>query len=224
MTLAAIELSPPHVFAPQTSAFLDGTLTVSAVADLAEIYRADVDVVRLVRSECGVDGRALAELASLDFVVALRGRPEDLDLGIVFPGNTSTTASRFREDLSLWLTVFADLVEARDVGLRIACSDKAMCPRFHFDKVPVRFVSAYVGTGTEWLGRSLAANVRPRLRVSSGDAELGVLEREIQRANALDWVLLKGDAYPAHEGLGTIHRSPRVQSGSRRLLVSLDVL
>jgi hypothetical protein len=224
MTLAAVEFAPPRVFAQEPSAFLDGTLTVSAVADLAEIYRADVDVVRLVRSECGVDSRALVELASTDFVVALRGRPEDLDLGIVFPGHASTAASRFRDDLGLWLKVFADLVEAREVGLRIACSDKAMCPRFHFDKVPVRFVSAYVGTGTEWLGRSLAANVRPRLRVSSGDAELGVLEREIQRANALDWVLLKGDAYPAHEGLGTIHRSPRVQSGSRRLLVSLDVL
>jgi len=36
-------------------------------------------------------------------------------------------------------------------GTRITTLDRAMCPRFHVDRVPVRLIVTWGGPGTQWL-------------------------------------------------------------------------
>jgi hypothetical protein len=57
----------------------------------------------------------------------------------------------FVADLRWLVSAFACLLGARRIGLRLRVLDKAMCPRFHVDHVPVRLITTYGGIGSQWL-------------------------------------------------------------------------
>ncbi|MCG6540715.1 DUF1826 domain-containing protein [Pseudomonas sp. KSR10] len=119
-----------------------------------------------------------------------------------------------------WLTsAFACLIDARRVGLRLRVLDKAMCPRFHVDHVPLRLITTYAGIGSEWLREE--AMLRQRLGEPSAEpADIG----DIERLQAGEVALFKGEKWQGNEGAGIIHRSPQVGSGERRLILTLDWL
>ncbi len=184
----------------------------ASLAELAAVYDESVDVVRLRRSF----RTDLVRLAERAFVLSFRGPPDAIDLDAAFPGDLSDAARAVRDDLLTWTRVFGDLLEAREVGVRIVCGDRPMCPSFHVDRVIVRLVTAYVGAGTEWLGRSA------RARASSvEEAVRRATAADHHRAAQSDIVLLKGDGF-APGARGVIHRSPPHQGP--RLLASIDAL
>lgn len=122
----------------------------------------------------------------------------------------------FVADVCWLVAAYTCLLGARRIGLRLRVLDSAMCPRFHVDHVPLRLLSSYAGTGSEWLEEGAI----DRTQLLSGQPPVD----NIRRLMAGDVALLKGEKWQGNEGAGLIHRSPQASSGDRRLLLSLDWL
>ncbi|KKA07914.1 hypothetical protein VP02_10605 [Pseudomonas ogarae] len=125
----------------------------------------------------------------------------------------------FIADVSWLVSAFACLLGAQRVGLRLRMLDKAMCPRFHVDHVPVRLLTTYAGVGSQWLEEG----AMDRRRLAEPEAEPSD-PRVIQQFRCGDVGLLKGEKWQGNEGLGLIHRSPELAPGERRLILTLDWL
>jgi len=128
-------------------------------------------------------------------------------------------------DISELVKMFCLLFDRQQVGLRLTLLDKAMCPRFHVDRVPCRLVSTYHGIATEWLPHKKAD--RSKLGMGSNgliyrQSGLYKNDEDIQKLNFGDVALLKGECWEGNEGAGLIHRSPNVAENEKRLLVTID--
>lgn len=123
--------------------------------------------------------------------------------------------SAFIDDVALVTDMFACLFELDQVGLRLAVLDKAMCPKFHVDRVPCRLVSTYAGAGTQWfsnehINRDANGKITPQH------------PRTFEQLQAGDVALLKGESWEGNEGRGLVHRSPPASQTSKRLILTLD--
>ncbi len=120
----------------------------------------------------------------------------------------------------VWLVrAYACLLDARRIGLRLRALDKAMCPRFHVDHVPLRLITSYAGVGSDWLEEG----AMPRSKLGQPGVEPQD-EALIQRLDSGHVALAKGEKWHGNEGRGLIHRSPQPPAGERRLLLTLDWL
>ncbi len=131
------------------------------------------------------------------------------------------------EDIAKLVDMFCCLFELKGTGLRLAVLNNAMCPRFHADRVPCRLVTTYQGIATQWLPHNLAD--RSKLDVASketSDETSGLFAKssDIQNLNKGDVALLKGELWAGNENAGLIHRSPQLESGANRLLLTLDFI
>ena len=142
--------------------------------------------------------------------------------------NLQGLASRFNDlegyagfiaDVSWLVSAYACLLGAKRIGLRLRALDKAMCPRFHVDHVPVRLITTYAGIGSQWLEEG--AMERSQLGQPQAEPTRAAL---IQQVNAGEVALLKGEKWQGNEGAGLIHRSPALGPGERRLILTLDWL
>ena len=124
----------------------------------------------------------------------------------------------FIADLSWLVSAYACLLGARRIGLRLRVLDKAMCPRFHVDQVPVRLISTFVGAGSQWLEEG--AIDRRQLGKPAAEPTDPAL---IQQIGSGEVALLKGERWRGNEGYGLVHRSPALV-GERRLILTLDWL
>lgn len=170
-----------------------------------------------------------------DFATALLAQGDSLGRSIVLelpspesPPNLSGLVEAYSDlpgqvaflrDLSWLVSAFACLFDTKRIGLRLRILDKAMCPRFHVDHVPVRLITSYAGVGSEWLREGRMA--RERLGEPAAEPCDAAL---IERAEAGHVLLAKGEKWIGNEGGGLIHRSPQPPAGERRLLVTLDWL
>lgn len=125
----------------------------------------------------------------------------------------------FIADVSWLVSAFACLLGARRIGVRLRVLDKAMCPRFHVDHVPVRLITTYAGFGSEWLREG--AMDRRQLGQAAAEPQDDTL---IQKIDSGEVALLKGEKWHGNEGFGLIHRSPHLDPGERRLILTLDWL
>ncbi len=130
------------------------------------------------------------------------------------------------EDIAALVDMFCYLFDLGQVGLRLTALDKAMCPKFHVDKVPCRLVTTYQGSATEWLPH----NVIDRSKLGHGskgkpDDQSGLYPKQddIQQLTSGDVALLKGECWEGNEGAGLVHRSPSLSAGEQRLLLTLDI-
>lgn len=133
--------------------------------------------------------------------------------------------SAFIDDLVLLLEMYACLFELDEVGVRLQVLDRAMCPRFHTDKLGCRLVSTFMGPGTEWLHNCDVDRSKLGLgNMGLSDAESGLFSTStcIQQVNSGDLVLLKGEGWYGNDGLGAVHRSPAIPEGEKRLVVTMD--
>jgi hypothetical protein len=151
------------------------------------------------------------ELASLESEPSLSGLVDGYSN---LPGQGA-----FLQDVSWLVSAFACLFDATRIGLRLRILDKAMCPRFHVDHVPVRLITSYAGVGSEWLEEGVMA--RRRLGDPAAEPSDAAL---IKRAESGHVLLAKGEKWVGNEGGGLIHRSPQPPAGERRLLLTLDWL
>ncbi|MHC8397780.1 DUF1826 domain-containing protein [Pseudomonas sp. LB3P93] len=125
----------------------------------------------------------------------------------------------FIADVSWLVSAFACLLGAKRIGLRVRVLDKAMCPRFHVDHVPVRLITTYSGIGSQWLKEG----VMDRRQLGKPEAE-PTEEALIEDIASGEVALLKGEKWHGNEGFGLIHRSPQPAPGERRLILTLDWL
>ncbi|TRO13428.1 DUF1826 domain-containing protein [Ectopseudomonas mendocina] len=125
----------------------------------------------------------------------------------------------FLADVAWLVRAYACLLDAQRIGLRLRALDKAMCPRFHVDHVPLRLITSYAGVGSEWLEEG----AMPRSKLGQPGAEPQD-EALIQRLDSGHVALAKGEKWQGNEGRGLIHRSPQSLAGERRLLLTLDWL
>ena len=123
--------------------------------------------------------------------------------------------------------MFCVLLDIERVGLRLTVLDRAMCPRFHVDRVPCRLVCTYSGVTSEWLPHDLV----DRSKLGEGnngqpDADSGLFQSEenINRLKIGDVALLKGELWEGNENAGLVHRSPQVSTGDKRFLLTLDYI
>ncbi|MGR2705183.1 hypothetical protein B7453_02060 [Pseudomonas sp. IB20] len=123
----------------------------------------------------------------------------------------------FIADVSWLVSAFACLLGAKRIGVRLRLLDKAMCPRFHVDHVPVRLITTYAGIGSQWLREG----VMDRRKLAQPDAE--PTER-IEQILCGEVAMLKGTKWHGNEGHGLIHRSPALKADERRLILTLDWL
>ncbi|WP_339522913.1 DUF1826 domain-containing protein [Pseudomonas sp. EL_65y_Pfl2_R96] len=125
----------------------------------------------------------------------------------------------FIADVSWLVSAFACLLGAQRIGLRLRVLDKAMCPRFHVDHVPVRLITTYAGIGSQWLKEG----AMDRRQLGKPDAEPQD-DSLIQQIASGEVALLKGEKWHGNEGFALIHRSPQPAPGERRLILTLDWL
>ncbi|MCQ2997887.1 DUF1826 domain-containing protein [Pseudomonas syringae] len=125
----------------------------------------------------------------------------------------------FIADVSWLISAYACLLGAKRIGVRLRVLDKAMCPRFHVDHVPVRLITTYAGIGSQWLREG--AIDRSQLGKPQAEPSDALNIRQI---NCGDVALLKGERWVGNEGQGLVHRSPPLQRDERRLLLTLDWL
>ena len=131
------------------------------------------------------------------------------------------------ENISELVDMFCCLFDLKRTGLRLSALDKAMCPRFHVDRVPCRLVTTYVGAATQWLPHDTV----DRTKLGAGnnglpDDKSGIYrsEQDIQQLSSGDVALLKGEAWLGNENAGLVHRSPAPLNGENRLLLTLDFM
>lgn len=125
----------------------------------------------------------------------------------------------FIADLAWLVSAFACLLGAKRIGLRLRVLDKAMCPRFHVDHVPVRMITTYAGIGSQWLREG----AMDRRQLGSAVAEPQA-PAHVEQIGCGEVALLKGEKWRGNEGYGLIHRSPALAGGERRLILTLDWL
>lgn len=141
-------------------------------------------------------------------------------------GETDAVKS-LSQDLSKIVEMFCYLFELKRAGLRLTALDKAMCPRFHVDRVPARLVTTYQGKATEWLAHHLV----DRSKLGTGnqgkpDHESGIYQQteDISQLSCGDVALLKGELWEGNENAGLVHRSPKASPNEKRLLLTLDFI
>ncbi len=194
---------------------------------LADIYQDDVNISvwqRSLSSELRSAARTLLASNTV-FRIATSTTPDNTFDSLYESLGASAAAQVISQDVADIVAMFCYLFELERVGLRLTSLEKAMCPKFHVDRVPCRLVSTYQGIATQWLPHHHVD--RRKMGTGSGglaDKDSGLYQSQdhIQQLNAGDVAMLKGESWLGNEGAGLVHRSPSLQAGERRLLLTLD--
>lgn len=159
--------------------------------------------------------------------ISFQVRADSIQDDIAGIANDRVYGQQLRTYMGEVIDMFCVLFDANKVGLRLSVLDSAMCPRFHYDRVPCRLVTTFCGIGTQWLPHD-QVNVEKLGHGSGGksDEESGLLKSaaDIQSLACGDVALLKGDTWEGNEGAALIHRSPALTPGEHRLLMTLDLV
>ena len=196
---------------------------------LTEFYDQQFNLVTWQRSlsEQLSDAATLILSDQPDVQLSLVVTPEKTATSLADVLNASEHSSVLNDDVAHLVDMFCCLFDQRQVGLRLTGLTRAMCPRFHVDRVPCRLVTTYQGIGTEWLP-DIAAD---RSKLGTGnqgkpDHTSGLFRRAnaVRQLQSGDVALLKGELWEGNEGAGIIHRSPKVPDSASRLLLTLDII
>lgn len=129
------------------------------------------------------------------------------------------------DDIAYLVEMFCCLFGLQRAGVRLISLERAMCPKFHVDKLPCRLVTTFHGPATQWLPQNNIqrtstnnANASP----DSGPLQLTYDEHNIAQLSCGEVALLKGERWEGNENGGIVHRSPALSGSERRLLLTLD--
>ena len=193
---------------------------------LAEIYQAHINMAVWNRELCASVEEPLPEFLSGNpgFTFATTLTPENASQHLARA--LGETLAALRADIADLVDMFCCLFDLNSAGVRLAVLSRAMCPRFHVDKVPCRLVTTYSGVATEWLPHACVNRARlGRGGDGLSDLEAGLYAHEyaVQELSSGDVALLKGELWDGNEGAGLVHRSPDVSAGLSRLVLTLDI-
>ncbi len=125
------------------------------------------------------------------------------------------------QDVEMLATLYADLFEVSQVGLRFELIDKTMCPFFHVDKVMCRLMTNYSGLTTEWVTDS---NTDRQALINHKYEDIVIDSTQINHVDLGDVLLFKGQRWSENEGEGVVHRSSEATPDQRRLILTLDIV
>lgn len=115
---------------------------------------------------------------------------------------------RLCEDIAAPADIFAGLMRARWLRLRLDVVTTNACRRFHIDAVTARLICTYRGTGTQYGVSTGGGEPRRVFTVPTGSA-----------------IVLRGTLWPEAPRSGLLHRSPPIEgTGEARLVLVLDPL
>ena len=138
---------------------------------------------------------------------------------------TDDASVELRNDVLELVDMFCCLFGLQRTGLRLATLNRAMCPRFHVDHVPCRLLKTYKGIATQWIPHAVVDRTKLGVESHNQTDELSGLfqsETDIENLKSGQVALLKGERWMGNEGAGLVHRSPRLDEGEQRFLLSLD--
>lgn len=111
-----------------------------------------------------------------------------------------------QSDIARLARIFADLMPAPYLKVRLDVVTTNACRKFHIDAVTARLVCTYRGTGTQY-----------------GISTDGQDPKRVFTAQTGAPILLRGTLWPEHPPSRLLHRSPPIEgSGETRLLLVLD--
>lgn len=110
------------------------------------------------------------------------------------------------DDIAALAAMFAGLMQAPYLRLRLDVVSTDACSKFHVDSVKARLICTYRGTGTEY-------------GFASGDDD----PRETYTVPTSSPIVLRGKLWPASTPARLLHRSPQIAgTGQTRLVLILD--
>ena len=110
------------------------------------------------------------------------------------------------DDCAALAAMFADIMDAPYIRLRLDVINTNACRKFHIDALTARLICTYRGTGTQY-----------------GNAEQGEQPTDIHTVPTCSPIVLRGTDWPASPNPGLLHRSPPIEgSGETRLLFVVD--
>jgi len=113
---------------------------------------------------------------------------------------------RLIEDTAALAQIFAGLMDAKYLRLRLDVVTTNACRKFHIDAVTARLVCTYRGPGTQYGISSDGAEPHHIITVPTGAP-----------------ILLRGTRWPVHPCSGLLHRSPPIEgTGRTRAALVLD--
>jgi hypothetical protein len=133
-------------------------------------------------------------------------------------------ATQLQTYIAELIDMFCCLFDAKTVGFRISTLHKAMCPRFHVDRVPCRLVTAFFGSGSQWLEHKQIEKARVNMPLKGSLSGLTINEGDINTLCNGDVAIMKGELWEGNEGSGLVHRSPPVEQGRARIVMTLDLV
>jgi len=152
----------------------------------------------------GLDGEVLPKAR----VILRPGAVRDAAAEICDASGTPAGPERDRlvDDIAALGDIFAGLMRARWLRLRLDVVATNACRKFHIDAVTARLVCTYRGTGTQYGISTDGAEPRRIFTVPTGAP-----------------ILLRGTLWPERPRSGLLHRSPPIEgTGETRLVLVLD--
>ncbi len=196
---------------------------------LTDIYQEDINIVVWQRNLTAALQHAVSGIidANHSLEVKTSVKPQEALLTTAKELGSTAGAYLLGENIAEIVDMFCCLFDLKKAGLRLALLDKAMCPRFHVDRVPCRLVTTYGGAATEWLPNDIVDRSKlGTANLKTPDDQTGLFNssKDICYLSEGDVSLLKGELWQGNEGAGLIHRSPHLSKGQKRLFVSLDFI
>ncbi|RJG47786.1 DUF1826 domain-containing protein [Motilimonas pumila] len=197
-------------------------------ATLTDIYQEDVNMAIWQRTlPPSLTATVAAFVASQPHFQASMTVSPSTALGSIQEAFSDSALDEVSANIAELVDMFCCLFELERVGLRLTVLERAMCPKFHVDKVPCRLVTTFQGVATQWLHHQDVN--RAKLGMASiglTDSESGIYQQQtdIQSLRCGDVALLKGERWQGNENAGLVHRSPAIDSSESRLLLTLDFI
>ncbi|MFN8947126.1 MAG: DUF1826 domain-containing protein [Alphaproteobacteria bacterium] len=155
------------------------------------------------------------------FEIAAHCAPLSIERGIarILP-RRSVQRTALARDVAELAALFARLIKAPRLEIRLERVETDSCRKFHTDWVSVRLLCTYLGGGTQWLPEESADR---RMLRRGGNKDICLDPGSVQSLPQFAVGLFKGEAWPGNEGRGVIHRSPPIAaSGGARVLLCID--
>lgn len=103
--------------------------------------------------------------------------------------------------------IFATLFGLSRVGLRISSQEKPMCPKFHFDRIPVRLIYPLWGDGCQWFADPAYFQHQEIGHLNHWVVRAEQCHAPIHKAPKGAVVVMKGSTWKEGQ-IPVIHRSP----------------
>ena len=113
--------------------------------------------------------------------------------------------------------ILRKLTKCKKVNIKLTSLRSPMCPIFHVDNIPCRFLVTLYGSGTEWIPND---EVDWKIFDEKDSNKNPLKDRsKIKNFKTGEWSLLKGGSWQENFN-GVVHRSPH--NNEERLLLSID--